>query len=202
MSGLAAPAETGFEIGPYLEERNAKTDFVMVEVGHGAHPVAYQQPFEFTGDRAYIGLEAWLRAEVDERPKDLEKLRKRKESSGHNIFYLDQGVDCESRLPKGAADEVLLSNVLSDPIVDLRPKNLLAQASKLAGDTGTIVLREVITPSYSRAKNPDVLKAAGLQVKLKTERYADRWEELEELYRGNRSVPPRPDSYYLFLSKN
>jgi hypothetical protein len=202
MSGLTAPAETGFEIGNYLEERNAKTDLVMVEVGHGAHPVAYQQPFEFTGDRAYIGLEAWLRAEVDERPKDLEKLRKRKQSSDHNIFYLNQGVDCQSRLPQGAADEVLLSNVLSDPFIDLRAENLLGQAAKLAGDTGTIVLREVITPSYSRAKDPAVLKAAGLQVKLKAGRNDDLWDELEELYRGNRTVPPRSGSYYLFLSKN
>ena len=91
MPGLISPEKTGFEVGRYLESRAENPDFVMVEIGHGANPVASRQPFEFTGGRAYIGIEGWLRY-PESSFKEQTDYTDRK---GKNIFFISQDLGVE-----------------------------------------------------------------------------------------------------------
>lgn len=218
-------AEAGFEVKDYMQQRAENPSLVMVEIGHANLPVAYQQPFSFTEQRAYIGIEAWLRGGKT----GLAKM-KRDNPAGQNIFYISQDTggkatvnpyvpaeyegpfDTQTRLPDKAADEVFASNVFTDPLVgedEERSSKLLAEVSRIIDDDGVIVLKETATPEHSTyIRNEEFLALFGLQVAAVAKR--DRWwrnslwRKLEYAYKHPRDLGENDytKSFYLFLTKN
>lgn len=206
MAGLAAPAETGFELGSYLQERTEKPDLIMVEFGHGPVPVAHQQPFNFDGQRAYIGVENWMRDPLSESREAIEEIREDRDGSDNpNVFFITRQLDGEvhrefdeessyswyegpyaasTHLPDGAAHEFFASNVFSDPLIafnDERMSSLLREGTRVTDDEGILILREVITPTYAKDMlAPEYLAAFGLKVALMQRKVLDRktWQEL------------------------
>lgn len=215
LAGIELPS---FSIEDYLEQRNAKADLVMVEFGHGGIPVAYQQPEGFTGQRAYISLEAWLRHSEESAHNIRTKLADK--AFGQNIFFMTiptggqiNLVEIEGRerperqysgefrsrseLPKRVAHEVFASNVLCDPHIAFNPDRtvtLLSEMARLLDRDGTLVLRESDTPLFVRCITPDVLDLLGLELRgLERKDDSPSWDLLEDHYNGNTSplLPPR-----------
>lgn len=214
-----------FSVDTYLDRRATNPSFVMVEIGHGGLPVAYQQNPGFTGQRAYIGIEAWLRDRWN-RQRDRKVDQHNALRQGQNIFYVAQKLggsvlydednpryswyegeyDPKTLLPDGTADEVFLSNVFCDPhIADSRDATtrLLSEAVRLAESSGMIVLRETITPHKTVYLTSRLIDDYGLRVEggvIPSDENA--WSKLEELYKAEPSkMGPSYGSYYLFLSK-
>lgn len=220
MSGLAAVAEKGFEVGSYLDQRAIKPGFVMIEIGHGGNPIVHNQPFEFTDDRAYIGIEGWLRYPEHKFKEDPEY----KEREGKNIFFISQKLGVEvcregyeesshswlegeydpvTILPDEAGDEIVLINVLSDRHIERtdRAEKLLREAGRLAATDGMVVVKEVITPQNSCIEVPGMIESAGLEVAKIITPDDDEWNQLELVYMSDEGITPEEGSHYLFLSK-
>lgn len=217
-----------FNIGNYLQQRDNDPNFVMVEVGHGGLPVAYQQPEGFTGQRAYIGLETWMRGGAERGQKWISDLIAKKAVSDH-IFYMhyEPGgalhteprspdsdrmevsyigpFDTRSLLPDAAANEVFASNVFCDPHLSYardRTHALLEEMARITDQNGMIILRETITPAFVSEIDRTMLDEIGLEVAaLETDDTTDTWDQLERYYAGERFTHNLPGSYYLFLSK-
>lgn len=229
-TGSPPLAGRDFDLETYLDWRAQDPAFVMVEFGHGDYPVAYDQPGGFTGQRAYIGLEAWLRHPLG--PIQLSLIEELQDKhQGQNIIYLDQSLgkhgesnrqtvgrpsktsdretfigpyDPVTILPDGAADELFLSNVFGDGHVAhsiQRSRLLLAEVSRLTAENGLVVIREGFTPDKARPRlSAKMIEQAGLQ---KVTRYTPRskmWDQLEELY-GASSRYDKKKSFYQFLTK-
>lgn len=216
-----------FNVEAYLLQRDEAPAFVMVEFGHGARPVAYQQT-KFSGERAYVGVEAWLRDPDYRKRRQVEKLSAEPAHSTQNVFYLTQTLsDAEAvdstpmavtyynnhgknyetatLLPDKAADEVFLSNVFGDPHVAKVPRNttkLLTEVARLLDKNAIIVLRETITPEMVDLDERG-LKAAGLRVLEDVDQTSTHtWAQLERRYNGDTDSPYLvPGSFYRFLAK-
>lgn len=217
--------EDGFSVVEYLRARAEQLDFAMVEFGHDTLPVAHLQPFAFTGQRLYVGLETWLRDDGCYKHESL-LARKVEYAKDGNIFFLHHDVGSEVRrdeegtwitgeydpataLPTELADEVLLSNVFGDPHISCHSKKvgaLLAEAARITKPGGCVVIREAITPTHSdHTLTEALIKDLGL-VKSAVVKFADQtseWAELEKLYKAEPiDLYPYPQSsFYYFLQK-
>lgn len=214
-----------FNVDTYLDSRANNPSFVMVEIGHAGLPVAYQQAPGFTGQRAYIGIEAWLR-DLWGRQQDRKIDQHRTLGQGQNIFYIAQSLggivnyddenlknswydgeyDPVTLLPEAAADEVFISNVFCDPHVAYSPdatSKLLAEAARLVDPNGLIVLRETTTPNKAVCFTNRLIDTTGLKTEgLVRSSDTEIWEKLETFYKAEPAkMEPKLGSYYLFLSK-
>ncbi len=205
-----------FDVDHYLLQRQTHPDFVMAEIGHRYWPVA---PLvgNFCGKRAYIGLEACLREDIDEMIPGMARARM---ESGPNVFFITQQLDrCDYQpktiLPCRTVKEVFASNVFGDPQVSTPPpprrpngssktEKLLAEAARIVDDNGVIVVRETITPDSAKL-SPRVIEAAGLAVLAKVRVIDDErmWLVLEEQFDGSEGQTEYDelDSFYLFLGR-
>lgn len=222
VTNLLGGLEVRPNIGHYLEQRRADPDFVMIEFGHDLIPVAFQQPFEFNGRRAYIGIETWLREPLkDEAISNLYSSR-----LDQNIFFIahdlggrvkwddqKEGSWYEGQyatatvLPDLAAKEVFASNVFGDPhIADYpdRTSALLHELARLVSLQGQIVLRETVSPEKVRYLDEHLWQTVGLALdRVATPEDIQLWRALEDVFDGERrgELCPEPGSYYMFLSK-
>ncbi len=217
-----------FSIEAYLAERAKDSTFTMAEIGHDSLPVAYQQPFEFRGQRVYFGIEIWLRDPVGAKHKRIKKLRETVEN-GQNVFYLDHNpggtierdgyaeeggdswyvgkYDAQSILPDESVKEVFISNVAGDKHIGYskeRTAALLKEAARIIEKGGVIIIRETITPQNSSYLTEELIREMGLQIEEAVEPDdIERWQMLEKVYKAEpANVAPEPGSYYLFLSKS
>lgn len=201
-----------FDFDGWLATREQDPNFVLVELGHGANPVALTQSFE--DHRAYIGIEAWASKTyftvAQERIMDLRRSR-----PTENIFFLsmpDSGNvesqdDVTTLLPDGAADEVLLSNVLGDPNVRQRPDGIavvLAEAMRLIGDDGKVVVRETMTPFFFMVL--ETVFDLELNLEAVSSRRDSSWEKMSGTYSvqqpiGDGDFAPA-SAFYMILSKS
>ncbi len=173
----------------YLEQRARDPSFVMVELGHGRYPMVGQQPHDFTGQQAYIGIETGMRDDSSDE-------------------YWDGEFDPATILPDGAADEVVASNVFCDPLIGMEwayTKRMLGETARLVADNGVIVLRETITPWKVVWMDDKTLAEAGLETveRIRPEDTTE-WENLEQVYGTHSGIieyNPYPSAYYLFLAK-
>lgn len=221
---MASVEATGFEILDYLEERALNPSFVMAELGYGRLPIVGQQPHSFTGQQAYIGIEAGMRGRASAEKR---ALRLREEHSGINAFFLMHSLgegrikgkrfgntryrgdfDTETILPERAADEVVVSNVFCDPLIARdqgRTIALLQEAARLVTPAGKVVLRDNVSPEAVEHIHHHSLRRAGLEA-VRRIRPSDTgdWKDLEQVYGTHYDVHdfhPPPESYYLFLAK-
>lgn len=209
-----------FSVDKYLKTRAENPDFVMVEIGHGNFPVAFQQG-GFTGDRAYIGVEAWLR-DLCGKKNYVESLRQQR--GEQNIFFIDHDTigttdwscdpdggfleytgsySAETILPPGTANEVFLSNVFGDPHVAFSggSEALVKETSRLAKLGGFVIIRETITPHFLQL-SVDQVENSGLEVtKIVTQEDEHEWQALQELYVSDPHSLSRRKNQYIFLQK-
>lgn len=216
-------SERTFDVEAHLKQRAENESLVMVELGHGNYPVFKQQPFEFTGQRAYIGIEAGMRS--GRRRAEIRAKAWRRQNAGTSAFFVVQSIgkgkpkgdfrnhterwlgnyDPRTILPDDAADELFLSNVFCDPFVAHSVTNtgrLSAETSRLLAPEGTMVLRETATPDYVQFLE-QALPKLGLSVLGQVHSSnAVTWAKLEEVYgthKDRRDLELSSDSYYLFL---
>lgn len=215
-----------FIVSDYLDRRAAQEDFVMVEFGHGALPVAYQQGFEFRGHKAYIGIEGWLRDTGAEERAQMTFRRELLENDQNTSFIShDLGgktlwtpnfprtlpgysgaYNPATLLPDEAAYEAFAANVTSDSIISFsrsRLQKFLSEIGRVTDPTGTVVLRETKTPENSRLDD-DLVKSAGLLVKKVIHKHdsdEETWEMLESIYNGKPNEVSAPNSRYVILGK-
>lgn len=214
--------DAGIDINDYLAKRDADQHFFMVEFGHDAIPVAYQQPVPFYGDRVYLGVETWMRNPANNKPAMVRKTHEQY-ANNQNIFYTtialdgsvyrdDSGVSWfdgtynpETALPDGVASEVFLSNVLCDPQIAFNREfshSLLSEVARITQESGMVVLRETITPHSVRHIDDELLSSVGLVVDAIIRPHDSEWQRLEQVYKGEpSSMPAKSDSYYMFLKK-
>jgi hypothetical protein len=222
----ALPVPQGLDLAAHLERHDHQPIFRMVEIGHGTAPVAYQQPTGFTGQRSYVGIEAGLRDLHGDLWTDLEKLQA--EHPDQNVTFIPQGVgrhgemrrrsvfslvgqtvylgayNPQTTLEDGSADEVFLNNVFGDPHLALsgkRTRSLIKEVSRLTADDGIVVVRESMTPHWSKWRlNDKLLASVGLE-RLQDYTYFDpEWRQLESRYKNKRLPSGYPD-FYRFLAK-
>lgn len=206
-----------FNVQDYMSNRGIHEDFVIVELGHNAVPIARNQQ-DLIGNRVYVGIEAWTRDR-----KHSHYLQHLGDSALKNTFFIDQYLYPEMKhatdrlshdaeifsepydpttiLPDNAADELFLSNVFGDPHVHAgpgRPQLLLREAARLLAPNGTLVIRETLTPHFSQSTLAD----AGLHTVHRQDYRDDKvfWEELESVFNGgNQHALVEPTSFYLFI---
>lgn len=203
-----APHNPEFDVSGYLQDRAEADPFLMVEVGHGSYPVAYQQP-QLTGDRRYIGAETWMVRRRDGLQGILaHAVTPRSVRNGTNITFVSDPINPLAELEAGIADEVVISNVFGDPLfarLGLGTAQLLSEAARLINYNGVIVVRETITPNKSRVAETTVAQA-GLKILEKVYDIVARqrtWKALEEVYDGKaKKVQPELGSVYHFLGKS
>jgi hypothetical protein len=223
--GATRPYIRELDVVEHLDQRAENPAFIMVEFGHGGVPTAYKQP-SFTGGRAYVGVENWLRDPWHRQRNHVIKLEA--EHPGQNVSFItiaSQGemvrdedgrerdvyyigdYSAETVLSDECADEVFLSNDFCDPLIGWnqdRTDKLLAEAARIVSREGVVVVRETITPSYAKL-GERVLAEVGLNVRRKlphVTRFDHIWQQLEAVYDGEpwpRSL--HPQSFYLFLAK-
>lgn len=227
IGNLIGDIEQADIVNHHLEARNADPNFVMIEIGHDAVPVAYQQPVPFTNSRAYIGVEAWLRNPYGNKPGFVQALHDENNGLAQNIFYINHPPHVavvhdednysylvglyhkytETILPTGIASEVFVSNVFCDPHIAYSresTKALLAETARLVATDSRVVLRETITPNSVMHITDELFEECGLKAvaKITYETAGDLWDQLEAVYKGEPStMPPRPDSYFYILEK-
>ena len=215
-----------FDFKAYARHRTQNPNFIMVEFGHGLRPVAYRQPAGFTGQRAYVGVEAGLREAKLHARAQLGVLQAK--YPDENITYIDQDLnkngnrverilsrlmrpigfvglyDPSTILPDGAADEVFLSNVFGDPQVansKVRTQRLLDEVSRVTAEKGMVVIRETITPTVAQASlTGAALQNAGLQTAGSYTQEDQCWDHLEGVYGAGRGYY-RLTNFYQFLTK-
>ena len=187
----------------------------------------YRQPVPFTGNRRYIGVEAWLRDSNSYKRQRISALQRQHPNQNISYIHHDAGVtpvgkpfyreggfvyfadgDYQARtvLPDGLVHEMLFSNVFGDPQVAFTPHGtgrLLHEASRLVRDDGKVVVRETTAPRHAiKTLTGSVLQAAGLQIDHRIPYMAGPWERLEATYRGaGSSKYCQAEGFYLFLSK-
>lgn len=217
-------AGPSFSVSEYLSRRVTEPSFVMVEFGHAGFPVVDRQP-AFTGERAYIGIEAWLR-DAHEAGRSRVATEQKARQFGEHVFYIDQllsGVvrrendespswydgayDPATLLPDQAADEVFASNVLCDPHIAYsreRTAALLGEMSRVLHSNGIMVLRETIKPHRLRHVDDALLTEHGLSLSAWIEPDAtDTWAALETFFKppNDRGLRFDPGSHYLIVTK-
>jgi len=212
----------------YLFSRDQDSEFLMLELGHGPYPVAFQQPGGFTGNRAYIGSEAWTRDSEGRSRAALSTVRTTDPSG--NIFFIEQSLgktgegnhqepyeigskilfkgpyDPTTVLPSGIASEVVLSNLVGDPQIAhsrRRVRRLLKEVSRLTAHDGLVVVRETESP---RQANRHLERLALLGTGLR--KFGARitpdeeaiWQQLEARF-GVKKGYDKGASFYQFLAK-
>lgn len=150
---LLRPKENNYDVEAYLAEREKDPDLRVAEFGHGIKPLALSDA-SFTGNRLYVGIEAWVRREVShERGGDARELvlnRTVYETPvGHNVLFLEINVGNEEEkykndihrltgersyqgkynpltpLGDSSIDETFVGNVFNDPdIADSRGRSM------------------------------------------------------------------------------
>lgn len=227
IDSLTPSSDLAVVVSQHMEVRNADPDFVMVEIGHDAVPVAYQQTVPFIDRRAYIGIEAWLRNPYGNKPGFVQLLHDNNNGQSQNIFYINHPPHVavvrdednhsyldglyheytETILPDAVASEVFVSNVFCDPHIVYNltfTKALLNEATRLTKIGGRIVLRETITPNSVMYLKKELFEECGLNIiaKIESETAGDLWDQLERVYKGDpTSIPPRVGSYFYILEK-
>ena len=227
INTLRSTVDLAIIANQYMEARNADPDFVMVEIGHDAVPVAYQQPVPFTDRRVYIGIEAWLRNPYGNKPGFVQSLHDQNNGQAQNIFYIHHPSHVavihdednysylaglyhkytETILPEGVASEVFVSNVFCDPHIAYdraSTKALLTEAARLVKAGGRVVLRETITPNSVMHITDELFEECAVKVitKIEYKTAGDIWDLLETIYKGDpTSMPPHPDSYFYILQR-
>ncbi len=209
-----------FDPDAYLNERQTKSDLLVVEFGHGATPIARKDPDRFMGKSAYIGIEPMMRDTRGAQRQGVEEF-KSTIAPENNIFFLTHDLGgrvkqdsngelwyegeyhAETGLPSGVADEIVLSNVVGDPLVSsdsVRSMELLSEVSRVLADSGTVVVRDTYATQDFRHFNPDTLSQVGLEIVGGIERKKDMfgnpevlpansmWDKLEEIYSGEKST--------------
>lgn len=220
-----SPTNT-FNLEGYLARRELDPSFVVAEIGHRTDPIVFYLD-NITGQRAYIGFEAWLR---DKPPLGndgdiglgLEMLRIM--TKGKNAFFLNQPLggevelttgryihsiytgdyNPETVLPDGAADELFIGNAFGDPhIANERRRviSLLLESARLIGPTGTLVIRETTSPRRAQAQLDEVsFRDNGLDViGYYDQSMQDKWAALETAYMGDTETYVDSSSFYLIL---
>lgn len=216
-----------FDARQYLRERNTRPDFVMVEIGHGRSPVVRNQQ-NLTGNRRYIGVEAWLRDPRSEVRIWLNRLSE--EMVGQNVTFIDHELEGEpvytdtgssldyqgaydptTKLDDQIADEVILSNVLGDPHISNREDStvkLLAESHRLLKAGGKLIVRETESPLYAARNIPAAQQAVGLAQlgRFVLTPKSKAWDSLETVFDGSDlhafdPKRPSPHSFYLVLGK-
>lgn len=212
-----------FDVEKYLKERTEEDTFVMVEFGHDAHPIAYQQSVNLTGNRAYIGYEAWLRDPRSIKRSNLLQEHETSEARSLNIHYqtlalggvaryvqedgnnerwLEGEYNPSTPLPDNSVEEVVLGNVFGDPDIaesSDRTIVLLEEANRIITNEGIIIIRETISPRRTSAHLPDSIEALGLTVMSRILPTDKSWCLLEQQFAADTSYAK--DSFYLLLSK-
>ena len=109
-----------------------------------------------------------------------------------------------TNLPDGIADEVVLSNVIGDPLTAVKYEplmNLLSEVARVMSDSGVAVIRETLTPELTILVSDEILHRAGLQVKA-IYRYGEaEWSALEAKYQVDKTTKISENAYYLILAK-
>lgn len=208
----------GFDLMDWLRHRQDQVEHRLIEIGHGASPVAINQ--RFGGSRSYIGIESWddpdFAQGAEKRIRKLCNWRQRREhlafitsTTGHDPR--DRFYDPHIDLSSAQADEMFLGNVLGSRLVGLhegRIVNLMLEVRRLLKPMGHVVVREAISPNAAQVVS--LAPSAGLQVEAEVNfDSSDRrpWNTLELFYTPhptlNYAGPTTPDndSYYLILSK-
>lgn len=207
----------------YLAQREQKDAFVMVEFGHDALPVAFKHPHTFTGGRAYIGYEAWLRDPRGEKRATVQDLHASNGGNERNIHFQtlslggtvrsanDRGAierwyegdyNPSTPLPDSSVEEVFIGNVFGDPYVaNVRERTdaLLEEATRILAEDGTLVVRETITPFRTMGNFEASVAASGLSARARVTPRDAEWDALEHHFSNDRIHTL--GSYYLLLTK-
>jgi len=210
-----------FDIGQYLVEREARSSFLMIEIGHLENPVVTKQS-NLAGQRGYIGVESWLRDPLGLMKPRIIKLGQ--DLAGQNVAFMDNPLKCiavsedesssnrlrgkydpATLLPNRVADELIFSNVFGDPHIALRrgsTRKLLREAARLLDSAGKIIIRETITPHFADLGSKK-LKRAGLVTlgECAIGRPANEWAALEAVFNGDDQPRLSPLSFYTILGR-
>lgn len=210
-----------FEVGEYLESRSQNPNFIAVEFGHREKPIAFSEATDFTGDRAYIGIEANLRNGYGFMCLDDMVSESGLEDS--NVFFIDHVVgriksgwddveidgdyQAETILPPDIANEVFAGNVVCDPIVahnEKRTNSFIEELARVVAPAGRIILRETITPKEIKYLK-SALAISGLSRVATITPQCKEWTQLEKVY--DCDYDPfysciSKSSFYMFLQKS
>lgn len=196
------------KIAGRLESQRSLPTSTLVEFGHGATPIAYNQPKKFINGRQYIGIEAWTR---DPQHGQLNMLRLIHDHNlrdlPQNIHYFAQyagrlvtmiaGKDLnlekavcgpDGQLKPGLASEVYASDVLTDPMVGrdpFRSLELLKQMGNVAQRDGLVVVRETYSPEVwlpSSHQEQQHIARAGLKRISQIRPCDPAWSAMEKLH--------------------
>lgn len=224
VSRAVADQPFSFDVAAYLDERDTNTSFVMAEFGHDAQPVAYRQPQGFTGNRAYIGFEAWLRDPDGDKQKRVRSLHEQYKAQNDNIFYhtlalggmvrsvtengqtekwFEGEYNPATPLPDRSAEEVFIGNVFGDHYVKHsadRSAALLNEAARIVADDGVVIIRETITPVNTQLHLEELFHEAHMTVLDRITPEDTQWSALQERFSYEPSYSN--GSYYLFLKKS
>ncbi len=184
----------------YLHERDNNPDFLMIEFGHGDTPVHTLQP-TFTGQRAYIGVESWMRDPDGKKRQYIDQILRTREDQ--NVFFMESYQS--ELLPDDIADEVVLSNVFGDPKVahDADASvEILHTVSRLLHDTGRLVVRETLTPHLA-GRGLELAPSYGFRGPVwECGKNSRRWNMLEDRFGSQQSLcGTNAGSFYAILSK-
>ncbi len=200
-------------VAEHIAQRAQNPNFVMVEIGHGCFPACEND--DFTDDRAYVGIEANLRnnATIPKPPHrqnwffidtDTKVQLSTHEYDRYTINPHDY--DPSSILPDDSADEVFLSNVLTDRIVAYNfLAKLVPELARIVTKNGVIVTRETYTPKVKLFKFEQLLAINNL-VLAQTINFnvnPDSFMDLERTYFGHSiNIAEKPESYYQFINSD
>ena len=218
-----------FDAEAYLQERPRRDQFVMVEYGHNAWPLAWQQGFDFTSEsedtyKAYVGVEGWIRDPQHQMRDRLQQLKQANQDD-QNILFVNHDLggtvtvedpddpseswyegpyNAATTLNDSVAHEVVASNVVGDPLSSFNYNHLqgfLKEMNRVCRTDGVGILRECITPENTFLLTDDLLRSTGWHARRMYTPEDPIWDPLESKFNGNPSMPIKKDSYYLFLGK-
>lgn len=225
-SRMMRAGNEAFNLDTYLEDREDAGSFSFVELGHRVKPISFYIP-NLTGQRTYVGIETWIRDRnpYDPYPEKIKKLYAQSESMnaayhfhplpGKVFFDADDEAyehpwysgeyPAETIMPPGAADELFLANILGDPTVAYSERRdaILAESARLLAPSGTMVIRETMTPRTSRM-DAETLDNAGLEPLAYFGPDTTTFGRLEEVYSGwtpDDGCNIGVSAYFAFLGK-
>ncbi len=221
-----------FDINEHLNTRSISHNWLTVEIGPRSDPMFNESSRFYTENNCYVGTEVNLRDIVGFTANKNYHLAKKAGFNGLNCFFIDvdsrakirrvpESVNdsyienpadfrCESVLEACVANEVCISNVLSDPMINRSPTPLartVEEIVRLLMSGGFMIRRETITPNEKKLYVTNKLAELGLSsvgiVELSSE--PDMFHKLELTYKGpQKKIGPciSPHSFYQFLQKN
>jgi hypothetical protein len=226
--GWAAPAEIiqpTFDLFEYIHNRYIRNNLIVVEIGHGRNPIVARIN-DLTGQRAYVGVEAWLRDRSHQSRDVVADFSDWARKNNRNVSFIDQPLpgfaelsreddffvssnttyvgeyDPATILPNNAADEVYLSNVFGDPHIaktEGATDKLLEEVARLIDPSGMIVVCENITPQLA-GLNSERLERSGLkEVASFTPDMEYEWSLLSKIY--DNYTTPLYGGFFKFIAK-